>query len=255
MKEEQKRKIYRLLGAEVFQKVVFQVEKLKYKIIDKYFPNIGEWYEKQLDKKYQKIVRKGKVENEKALRIEYQKEKLAFRKELHTKKNRNYHYDANYPIKFITYLKRNKKLHQKGMIKNIVVSLITIGLAIFFPNLNSYLIAGILSYEAISFFVNFQCINLQNYNLCRFQNKKIQSYFTRKQQKTQEENIKILSAGMNPVAEAIYKQEQLPSIQQVVENIKTKQEAKQLLEYAKKLQEKQKQTIHPQKTYIKKGTN
>ena len=54
--------------------------------------------------------------DEKALLHEYQKQKLVFRKELVYKQNRNYHYDPNYPTRFIKYLEMNKKIHQRGTI-------------------------------------------------------------------------------------------------------------------------------------------
>lgn len=127
MSEQQKMRLYRALGAEQFQKVVFSLERLKYQVIEKCFPNIIPWYEKQCDRQFIKRIKKEKIEDHKLLLTQYQKEKLAFRREITYKQNRNYHYNPNYPTKFVKYLEMNKKIHQRGIIKNITI-LIGIGL-------------------------------------------------------------------------------------------------------------------------------
>ena len=38
------KKIYEILGATWFQKIVFKAEDLKFKFIDKFCPNIYDWY-------------------------------------------------------------------------------------------------------------------------------------------------------------------------------------------------------------------
>ena len=43
-------KLYERLGAEKFQDLVFVVEKIKFKIIKKFFPNIEKWFDKRCDK-------------------------------------------------------------------------------------------------------------------------------------------------------------------------------------------------------------
>ena len=67
MDEKTKLKIYTLLGAEQFQKVVFILEKLKYQIIQKFFPNIKVYYEKQCDKQFLRRIRKQHIVDEKTL--------------------------------------------------------------------------------------------------------------------------------------------------------------------------------------------
>ena len=231
MKEKEKLKLYRLLGAEQFQKVVFNVERFKYKIIDNFFPNVIPWYETQYDKRYKKMISKGKIEKNKI--YEAQLEKLKFRKELAYKQNRNYHYNPNYPTKFINYLEMNKKIHKKGLIKNIL-ALSGVGILNFiFNNPFPLLSLGFIAYETVCLIVNFECINLQNYNLCRFQTEKMQRFLKKEEEKKFNANVKKLSDGMNPVAEVINSQIELPSIDQVVDKIENRTQAKQLLEYAK----------------------
>ncbi len=228
-----KLKIYTLLGAEQFQKVVFILEKLKYQIIQKFFPNIKVYYEKQCDKQFLRRIRKQHIVDEKTLLREYQKQKLVFRKELVYKQNRNYHYDPNYPTRFIKYLEMNKKIHQRGMKKNIII-IVIIGITTFMLGNPFPVFSGICALaQVLSLVINFECVNLQNYNLCRFQNKRMYSCLKRLEDKKLESNLKNLQEGIVPVSQAINSQIQIPSIDEIVNNITTREQAVQLLEYVK----------------------
>lgn len=78
---------YELLGATLFQKIVFKVETLKFIILDKFFPNSQKKYNKYCDVKCQKACKKVSSEQEKQMIINYYKfEKLKYKKELVTKK-------------------------------------------------------------------------------------------------------------------------------------------------------------------------
>ena len=50
----EKEKLYEMLGAYWFQKVVFKVEDLKFKFRDRFCPNIDSWYCNYCDKKVKK---------------------------------------------------------------------------------------------------------------------------------------------------------------------------------------------------------
>lgn len=65
MDRQIKKKIYEKLGAVWFQKVVFKVEDLKFKLIDKFFSNLGDWYCDKCDKKANKLCAKALDEEEK----------------------------------------------------------------------------------------------------------------------------------------------------------------------------------------------
>ena len=226
-------KLYCLLGAEKFQKVVFSVEKTKYWIIEKYFPEIIGWYERQCDKQFKKRISKENVEDEKALLNEFQNQKLAFRKELVYKQNRNYHYNPNYPTKFIEYLQINKRIHQRRMIKNIVALVGIAVISLLFGNLFPIVSIGLMVLEGIGLIINFECINLQNYNLCRFEDEKMKNLLTKLEEYKLNTNLEKLSEGMKPVSELITTQVEIPTIDQVVDNITNRTQAKQLLEYMK----------------------
>jgi len=63
MKYKTKMKIYRFLGADYFQKLVFKVEKIKYKILDKYSLEVIKWYESMCDQEYEKSKDDNKTED------------------------------------------------------------------------------------------------------------------------------------------------------------------------------------------------
>ena len=167
-----KEKMYKVLGASWFQKVVFKVEDLKFKFIDKFCPNIDSWYCNCCDKKVRKLCLKVESEEERErIRLNYNFKKMAFKRELRNKKNRNYHIEFNNASKFKDYLLWNKKVHKHGMIWNgIWISLC--GLCLFFTSGAASVLASIwLGYNVLALGVNFECVNLQNYNILRFEEK------------------------------------------------------------------------------------
>lgn len=168
-----KKKLYEKLGAVWFQKVVFKVEDLKFKFIDKFCPNIGDWYNKQCDKKAEKLIAKvSDEEKKKDIRFKYNFRKMAFNRELVEKKNRNYHMNLENASSFYKYLLHNKKVHVNGMKFNAVIISTSIALL---PILNGFwfgFVASLLAYNVFALGVNFQCVNLQNYNICRFDEKR-----------------------------------------------------------------------------------
>lgn len=101
-----------------------------------------------------------------------QKAKLDFRREFVYHQSRNYHYNKNYPTEFVKYLKLNREIHIRGLIYDglMFVPLI-LGFFTFqvLSPIVFFLFTTVLSTKAI---IDLECINLQNYNLCRFQNEK-----------------------------------------------------------------------------------
>lgn len=168
-----KKKIYEKLGACWFQKVVFKVEDLKFRLIDKFCPNLGDWYSKRCDHKVTKICSKIEDEEEKnKIRFKYNCKKMTFQRELVEKKNRNYHMTCNNASEFYKYLLWNKKVHVNGIIKNLFC-ITGCGIALAFTSGFWFGAACCyLGYNLLSLGVNFQCVNLQNYNICRFDEKR-----------------------------------------------------------------------------------
>lgn len=168
-----KKIVYEKLGAVWFQKVVFKVEELKFKFIDRFFPNIGLWYNKKCDSKASKLIAKtDDLDKQKDIMFKYNYKKMAFNRELVEKKNRNYHMTLNNASSFYKYLEHNKKVHVNGMKFNagvILTSLVAI------PHLSGVLfgvVCSTLVYNILALGINFQCVNLQNYNMCRLDEKK-----------------------------------------------------------------------------------
>lgn len=230
---DKKLKLYKILGAEQFQNVVFIVEKLKYKVIDKFFPNINIWYEKKCDKKFLKIIKNNNIENKKGLLNMYQKSKLAFRKELVYKQNRNYHYDINHPTEFVKYLNINKRIHKKGIKKNIAVSTVICIFSLIIGNPFPVITNILLLSQLVMFIINFECINLQNYNLLRFENERTQNLLRKVEEKKLNSNLKKLDKCIEVVSETVNSKLEIPTVDDVVNRITTKEQAKQLLEYVK----------------------
>ena len=223
------------LGALQFQKIVFFVEKIKYEIIDKFLPNLEDWYNKQYDKRRDRLLKQCKTEEERQNIINYYRyEKLKFKKEINKKKNRNYHIDLNAPNDFKEYLSFNKNIHVKGLRSNIIFSSIIILLSIIFSNPFPVLLGILLTYQGICAIVNFECINLQNYNLCRFEDEKMQKVIKRIVEKQEKEIREEMIEGMRVISTTFRKTDDIPSMDDVIANINTPEEALQLLRYVRK---------------------
>lgn len=235
LSNKDKLKIYRILGAEKFQKVVFKAEDIKFKIIDKFFPNIINWYDKYCDKIYSiKIKLTKDNKNKIELAEKCKMEKLAIRKEMVYKQNRNYHYNKKYPTEFIHYLQLNKKIHQKGLIRNAII-LLGLFLYLLTPLPKSLLLLGTIGgYEVLSAFINFECINLQNYNLCRFNEERIKEKLKITEKKNIDKRIEENISIVKPISEIVIKENEVPMVDDILQNITTKEQVVTLLKYTRK---------------------
>ena len=81
-KYEKQLKTYERLGALKFQKVVFYVEKIKFKVLKKIFPRYIEVVEKYCDRRQKRMLKKAKSEEErKAIKENFKIGKMRIRKE------------------------------------------------------------------------------------------------------------------------------------------------------------------------------
>lgn len=234
LSNQQKKKIYRMLGAEQFQKVVFLIEDIRYWAIDRFFPNMKDWYEAACDKNYSEAMKHPSKKKKQKSLYDYQMMKLAFRKELAYKQNRNYHYNPNHPMKFIEYLEKNKRIHQIGFLKNFGFLIL---LGVCFPvlsNIFPMIYPILMMVFMIGLVKDFECINLQNYNLCRFQEERMKKRLEELEEIRQSENQILLSKVIEPVSAIIENQIELPNIHQIVQQVKTEEEKQQLISYAKR---------------------
>ena len=114
------------------------------------------------------IEGKREPEEDKArIRSYYRHQILTARKEFNHEQNRNYHMTSNRPTEILRYLEWNKEVHQNGLIKNMVTGIIASGFIC--AGVGTTLAAVVLGIQAIDSVINFQCINLQNYNIYRIE--------------------------------------------------------------------------------------
>ena len=227
-KKYYKKKIERCkkLGAEKFQKAVFALERLKFKVLKKYFPNYLKNYESKCDRMCKKDLKKARTEEERELIIaHYREQKLLNRKEMNTEKNRNYHMDNIRPTQTVKYLEWNKDVHRTNLIMDLVTLPVFIGLAVAGVGLAIPLIAGNL----VSSFINFQCINLQNYNIFRFKahEEVLKKREQRKVSQREEEFSQAYEVINSAVKESSKDSPSIPSIEEVINNIKNKEQLAQ----------------------------
>ncbi len=228
---DRKIKIYEKLGALQFQKVVFKLEKIKFSIINKYFPSYIKFTDKILDFKARSRLRKAKTEDEKTkIKKLIRYSKMLNRRELNTLKNRNYHINNNDPTVIYDYLEWNKSIHKKGLITNIVSLPILVGLA----SLSVPYTIPFIALETFSAIVNFECINIQNYNICRY--RKIEPLLEKRKQREVKNNIERYGKASEVIYNSVEKSDtKLPSIDEIVENITTKEQAEQMKELLEKI--------------------
>ena len=212
------------LGADKFQKVVFKVEELKYKVIKTFFPRYIEWYDKLCDRKKKKELKKAKTKEEQKKIIDhYRMQKMIMRKEFHREQNRNYHMDPNKPTEILHYLNWNKDIHMKGIIKNaIAIPALAITAAFgIWPTV----VLPFLALEVGSLFVNFQCVNIQNCNIYRF--KQREETMKKLEERRNKRNIEQYSEAGSLVTRTMEKTEEIPSLSQIIDSIQTKEELEQ----------------------------
>lgn len=226
-REDYKKKIAlcNKLGANRFQKIVLKVEDIKFKVIKKLFPNFIEHYDRYIDSKRDKKLQVvTEIEARQKIINDYRNQKIAMRRELNREQNRNYHMDENKPTEFISYLNWNKAVHKKGLIKNCAVIIGALGLNIFgiAPTLTTLAII----WELLSAFINFQCINIQNSHIYRF--KMLEPALKKREERKSNSNLVNYSKAANVYGRTIQNTIDVPTIEQVIANIKTPEEVEQL---------------------------
>ena len=216
-------KLYEHLGAEKFQDVVFAVEKLKFKIIKKCFPNFVKWFDKRCDKQQKKMLAKAKTEEERKEIIRNTNfQKMALRKELNQEKNINYHMNPNRPTEIYKFLEYNKKVHIKGLIKDaIVFTISTIAVACGLAWAIPILVASVLSAG-----VNFECVNIQNCSICKY--KRCEDILKKKQAKKVENNIENYGAAAEVIDKAIEESDHIPSLSEIIASTNDPEQLRQL---------------------------
>lgn len=239
MDNSKKLKMYEKFGALWFQKVVFKVEDLKFKLIDKFCPNIDEWYSSRCDKKVNELCLKVKTEEERnAIRFEYNCKKMRFKREIIEKKNRNYHMDFNNSSTFYNYLLWNKKVHMNGIVTNVV----SLGLAgVLLPLASGFWFGAgccFIAYNILSLGVNFECVNLQNYNICRFNERR--DTLAKLEQRRKDSDARKYALCGEKIYKKLEESVETPKTSEVVSSMSSLEELQQLRALALEIQRQNK---------------
>ena len=183
-KLKKKMKLHKNLGAMKFQKVVFGVEKLKFKVLKTLWPNFIDSFDKYCDYKKKKAIDNANSEEEiNIIQEKYATAKMSMRKELNLEQNINYHMNNEQPTEIIKYLNWNKNVHKNNLAFNAIsIAALSVGTAAGIPGALPVLIL-----ELMAAGINFECINIQDFNICRY---KIQEdILKRREEKKTKENI------------------------------------------------------------------
>lgn len=242
---------YERCGAKQFQKIVLVVEKIKYRLLKPFSKLAIHMNDKAIDRKIKKALKKQKrttrknvPEETKQMISYYQKEKMRFRREIAKEKNRNYHLDMNNINQTLSYLQMNKQIHQNGIILNIIKSVIALILMNLFTIIPNSIIIIYFIIQGVSAIINFECINLQNYNMLRINLKKEQlSRIQLQKNKKSIQRYGEISNAISPLLE----QEKLPSKEDIASSITTLEQLQQMRKMITAITEQK------EKIYVKKG--
>lgn len=226
----EKKKLYELLGAKKFQEIVLRLEKLKFKVENFLFPNnklykIGE---KKLEKRKQRELKKAKSEDQKKEILNvYKYRKLKMKRQLANCQNDNYHLNITNVDEFKKYLEWNKKVHKGGLIKNIVFILAMIPIIILSGGIIGSIAEVILVGNILTGIINFECVNLQNYNLLRYEEK--YDRLKKAEGKIAVRNIRKYKDANEIIAKTMEKSIDIPTVDDIMKNVQTDEQKKQIL--------------------------
>ena len=241
-KLKKKEKLCVMLGAKKFQKVVLAVENGKWKLIKKVCPNYIKHIEKYVDFKKERNLKKAKTEEEKNEIIDTAiARKMAVRKEFFNSENINYHLNPHQPSEFIKQLEWNKDIHKRGMIVDAIALPIFTGFAVN-GNTAGTVLAG---FTALSLLINFECVNIQNYNICRF--KRIEKHLKKKESKEIQSKIEKYQDTFENMTKTISEKKDIPTEDEIINNIKTPEQAENMKKFLLEMQ-RERQNNKSQKT-------
>ena len=141
----------------------------------------------------------------------YKNELILFRKELKQEKNRNYHFDIDYTKNFKKYLLWNKDVHLKGIIRNLVILALSTGALILGEGVISFILKLVLTIiNSIGLIINFECVNLQNYHLARFE--RVETKLEERKKNALLQKTQKYGNAINAINKQIEKSDSLPKL-------------------------------------------
>ena len=84
----------------------------------------------------------------------------------------------------------------------------------------------ILIYELLSTGINFECVNIQNYNICRY--KKVEDALKRREEKRMARNVQEYGQAAEVIKKSVEASESVPSIDEIISNVKNPEQLRQL---------------------------
>ena len=206
-----KEKLAKRLGAKELQKLVNKVEDIKYSLLKNQLSFLVPIVEKIMKSRKNRLINKtSDPVKQELIENNYKNDLILFRKELNQEKNRNYHFDIDYSKNFKNYLLWNKDVHLKGIIKNLVILALSSGALILGEGIifNAALVLTIIN--SIGLVINFECVNLQNYHLARFE--RVETKLEERKKNALLQKTQKYGNAINAINKQIEKSDSLPKL-------------------------------------------
>jgi len=210
------------LGALKFKDFVLRLEEKKYSLVKRIFPSIISKYDKFFDFRKKQELKRAKTEQERQLIIKkYQQAKMMVRIQYNNNQNANYHISSLRPTQMYHYAKWNKRIHERGLKKDIAVTLGALGLSFLNP-----ITLVIVPIELLSMFIDFECVNLQNYTISRMEEKK--ETIERMESRNITKEVQRHGEAAKVIGKAMTQTENIPEPEMVINSITSKEQLEQI---------------------------
>lgn len=206
-----KEKLAKRLGAKEFQKLVYKVEDIKYSLLKNQLSFLVPIVEKIMKNRKNRLINKtSDPVKQELIENNYKNDLILFRKELNQEKNRNYHFDIDYSKNFKNYLLWNKDVHLKGIIKNLVILALSTAALVLSQGLIFNVALALAIINSIGLVINFECVNLQNYHLARFE--RVETKLEERKKNALLQKTQKYGNAINAINKQIEKSDSLPKL-------------------------------------------
>lgn len=120
----------------------------------------------------------------------------------------------------------NKKIHKKGMIRDIIIILVSLIVTLLTTGTPMIIALGTLTINCLYLLIDFECFNLQNYNLKRLKINK--NKIEKLAQKRQDRNIKKYGKAASIIANELSKTDTIPKPKDIISKIDDLEQLKQM---------------------------
>ena len=133
------------------------------------------------------------------------------------------------PTEIISYLKYNKAVHKSALTRNLVLAIVASSFIVI--GVGTGIAASFIAVQTICAIKNWQCINLQDYNICRFELHK--KTLEEKQRRTREQNDRKYYAANKVIEQALdttKEKSTIPSPEEIISSITSIEQCQQMKE-------------------------